>query len=61
MPQYAIKEVDQQGTILNKTSQIRFSADDVIINSSRQQLGEVYKELNKKSAGMGLNLSLIHI
>ena len=56
---YSIKDEDQRGTVLNKTSQKCASAvDTVIMGRSIQRPVEVYKELNKKSAGMGPNVNI---
>ena len=46
---YAIKHVDQQGTILNKTSQIYACADDFVITArSRQRMVEVSEGTKSK-------------
>ena len=52
-----LKNIDHRETILNKASQVCTYASDVVtIGRTRQRIVEVYKELNQKSTGMGLNV-----
>lgn len=55
----AIRQIDQRGTIFNKSTQICGYADDISLNArTKNRLIEVYKELERNAKEMGLIVNM---
>ena len=55
----AVKNINQRGTILNKSSQICAYADDIaLIVRTKEKLVEIYKELEKRAKNLGFEVNV---